>query len=61
MKTSVEVYGMLILAELIARAALLRRESRGCHFRLDYPTEDKAWKRNIILANRHNGISVETT
>jgi succinate dehydrogenase / fumarate reductase flavoprotein subunit len=28
---------MLILAELIAKAGLLREESRGSHFRLDFP------------------------
>ncbi|MGA2990411.1 MAG: FAD-binding protein [Candidatus Korobacteraceae bacterium] len=57
---SVEVYGMLTLAETIARAALLRRESRGCHFRLDYPTEDKTWLKNIVLTKQADGIAVDT-
>jgi succinate dehydrogenase / fumarate reductase flavoprotein subunit len=60
LKASVEVYGMLTLAETIARSALQRRESRGCHFRLDYPTEDKAWLKNIVLTKQDDSIAVDT-
>jgi L-aspartate oxidase len=35
------------LAALIARAALLRRESRGAHFRTDYPEPDLSWRGRI--------------
>ena len=31
---------MLDLAEVITMGALMRRESRGAHWRLDYPTRD---------------------
>jgi succinate dehydrogenase / fumarate reductase flavoprotein subunit len=31
---------MLVLAELITKASLLREESRGSHFRLDFPDRD---------------------
>ena len=31
---------MLVLAELVARASLLREESRGSHYRLDFPARD---------------------
>jgi L-aspartate oxidase len=33
---------MLVVARLITKAALLRRESRGSHYRSDYPTADDA-------------------
>ncbi len=37
----------VLLAGLVAQSALARRESRGVHFRADYPSEDAA------LAGRH--------
>lgn len=33
---------LLAVGHLVARAALDRRESRGCHYRTDYPTPDPA-------------------
>ena len=39
---------VLTVARLIARAALRRTESRGGHFRADYPERDDIhWKRRI--------------
>jgi L-aspartate oxidase len=37
------VRNMLTAAQLIATAALSRRESRGAHFRADYPEADTSW------------------
>jgi L-aspartate oxidase len=48
-----ELQNMLTVAELILRAALIREESRGAHYRRDFPkTDDKKWKRTIILNRR---------
>jgi fumarate reductase (CoM/CoB) subunit A len=45
-----EVSNMLDVAEIIARAALLRKERRGGHYREDYPNrDDKNWLKNIIV------------
>jgi succinate dehydrogenase/fumarate reductase flavoprotein subunit len=38
-------------ARMVARAALARRESRGCHFRSDCPLQDdQAWRANLVLS-----------
>ena len=39
----------VLLARLVARSALLRTESRGAHFRADYPHEDEALARHLVL------------
>jgi succinate dehydrogenase / fumarate reductase, flavoprotein subunit len=45
-----EVNSMVLCAEMTYRAALMRSESRGFHFREDYPErDDKNWLKWIIL------------
>ena len=45
-----ELANMLILSELVIKSALIRTESRGAHFRTDYPyTDDVNWKINTII------------
>ncbi|HYV98317.1 MAG TPA: fumarate reductase/succinate dehydrogenase flavoprotein subunit [Gemmatimonadaceae bacterium] len=41
--TSIDLANLLVVSEAVARAALDRRESRGGHFRDDYPAKDKAY------------------
>ena len=38
-----DLRNMLLVSEVIARSALLRKESRGAHSRLDYPAMDPAF------------------
>jgi len=46
-----ECQNMLTASLLIARCAYLRRESRGVHFRQDFPeTDDENFKRNIEIS-----------
>jgi L-aspartate oxidase len=44
-----EAANLITTAGLIAQAALARRESRGSHFRLDYPELDPRWRRHQVL------------
>jgi L-aspartate oxidase len=43
-----EVRNLLLVARLMTAAALLRRESRGAHFRADYPNSDPHWERHSL-------------
>ena len=42
-------------AEMICRAALERTESRGAHYRTDYPTEDEDWFRIVAISRGADG------
>ena len=45
-----ELANMLTLSELVIKSALIRKESRGAHFRTDYPhTDDVNWKINTVI------------
>jgi fumarate reductase (CoM/CoB) subunit A len=52
-----ELDNMLRLSEVVCRSALLRDESRGSHFRTDYPKEDNdRWLQNIVVRKGENGL-----
>jgi succinate dehydrogenase / fumarate reductase flavoprotein subunit len=42
---------MLAVSECVARAALLRQESRGGHTRDDYPAMDPAWRGRLLVCS----------
>lgn len=47
---ALEIKSMIKLARLIIQSALLRKESRGAHFRSDYPeTNDGEYLKSFIL------------
>ena len=47
--TALEVINMVEICILVVKSAILRSESRGAHFRSDFPETNDAWKRSIIL------------
>src|SRR4051812_27274903 len=50
---ALDLRNMLTASELTARSALIREDSRGAHYREDFPNTDHAnWLKNIYLA-RH--------
>ncbi len=44
-----ELANAVLVARLMAEAALLREESRGAHFRSDFPVPSREWQRHIIF------------
>lgn len=45
----IETRNMFDLGQLVAEAALIRTESRGGHYRPDYPLTQERWLKHIIL------------
>lgn len=55
-----EFEGMLDLAEIITKGAVLRTESRGSHFRRDYPKrDDERWLKHTIARFTESGPAFE--
>ena len=51
-----DITSLLCCAKLIVRAASIRTESRGAHFRADYPEQnDSLWRRTILLDSDGSG------
>lgn len=55
LQSCLEVQDMLETAEVIILSALERKESRGAHYRSDYPQMDPAWEKNIRVYKNQDG------
>jgi succinate dehydrogenase / fumarate reductase flavoprotein subunit len=54
--TALDLENLLTVSEAIARAAIERKESRGAHFREDFPGKDPAWgKTTLVLRKGKDG------
>jgi len=58
---ALQVKNMLLLLEIIARAAIMRTESRGAHYRRDFPNMDNVnWLKNIVIKQVAGEMHLET-
>ncbi|HAX85180.1 MAG TPA: L-aspartate oxidase [Cyanobacteria bacterium UBA11370] len=48
-----ETYNLLDVAYLILKSAAFRTESRGGHYRLDYPQPDPNWQVHTLVQGKH--------
>jgi L-aspartate oxidase len=48
-RPSHELANLLLVARLVTEAALLREESRGAHFRTDFPEPRDSWRRHLVF------------
>lgn len=53
--TALDLANLLTVSEAIARSAIERKESRGGHFREDYPNKDKSFGEFNIIVRRGPG------
>jgi succinate dehydrogenase/fumarate reductase flavoprotein subunit len=59
LRRALEAENTLLVADLMALAALTREESRGSHFREDYPEQDDdRWRVNVLLCATDGQIEV---
>jgi len=56
-----DVRFMLTMCEAIFRSAIERQESRGAHWRLDYPDQDPRWGTLNVVVSLDDGKMKATT
>lgn len=56
---AIQCRNLLTLTECITRSSLTREESRGAHYRKDFPSSDNNnWLKNVILSQENSEIVV---
>ncbi|RLI84200.1 succinate dehydrogenase/fumarate reductase flavoprotein subunit [Archaeoglobales archaeon] len=57
---ALELENMLDISEVIIMSAIKRKESRGAHYRVDYPNrDDKSWLKHILVYKTREGIKID--
>ncbi len=51
-RPSYELANMVLVGRLMAEAALIREESRGAHYRSDFPQTSDAWLKHIVFRKK---------
>jgi succinate dehydrogenase / fumarate reductase flavoprotein subunit len=59
--TALDLQNLLTVSEIVARAALERKESRGGHFRDDFPEKDPAYGKFNIVIRKGPGGEMQVT
>ena len=59
--TALDLRNLFLVAEAIARSGLSRKESRGAHFRADYPQKESAFEKSnfIVRKNASGGMDIQ--
>ena len=58
---ALELQNLLLCGEMLGKAALMRSESRGSHYREDYPQRDDAnWLKSIAVKNVDGRMVLDT-
>jgi len=58
-REAIELANMIECAWLITRSSLARRESRGAHYRLDYPLgDDVNWRHHLVLGGTRDALLI---
>ncbi len=61
MVEALELENMLVATGIVAQSALARTESRGAHYRVDFPTRNDAeWLKSVIVRQVNGEMSVTT-
>lgn len=56
-----DLSAMIPVCEAVIRSAILRKESRGAHFRADYQNkDDRKWMKNIVITKNAKRLSAFT-
>jgi succinate dehydrogenase/fumarate reductase flavoprotein subunit len=59
LREALEAINLAECGQIVAAAALARKESRGSHQRVDYPNMDnRNWLRNIIIRQERGAMQV---
>ena len=53
--TAIDLKNLLIVSEAIARCAIERKESRGGHFREDFPDKGETWSHVNMVVRKNSG------
>jgi succinate dehydrogenase / fumarate reductase flavoprotein subunit len=59
--TALDLHNLLTVSDIVTRAAFERKESRGAHFRDDYPSKDEQAGKFNILARKGPDGGVQLT
>ena len=57
--TALDLHNLLTVSEAVARAAARRQESRGAHFREDYPDNDEEWGKTSLVVKKGSDGKME--
>ena len=58
-RPSWEIQNMLTAARVIAECALRRTETRGVHYRADFPRTDPVWTRHQLVRRTEHQLVLE--